>query len=101
VKGTLHWVSKEHAQPIIVNMYDRLFSVEEPDKNKDESPTQFINPDSLSQTKGFIEPGASNASEGERFQFQRLGYFILENKTADDVLVFNKTVGLRDTWKKT
>ena len=101
VKGTLHWVSKEHAQPIIVNMYDRLFSVEEPDKNKDESPTQFINPDSLSQTKGFIEPGASNASEGERFQFQRLGYFILENKTADDVLVFNKTVGLRDNWKKT
>ena len=101
VKGTLHWVSKEHAQPIIVNVYDRLFSVEEPDKNKDESPTQFINPDSLSQTKGFIEPGASNASEGERFQFQRLGYFILENKTADDVLVFNKTVGLRDSWKKT
>ena len=101
VKGTLHWVSKEHAEPIIVNMYDRLFSVEEPDKNKDESPTQFINPDSLSQTKGFIEPGASNASEGERFQFQRLGYFILENKTADDVLVFNKTVGLRDSWKKT
>ena len=101
VKGTLHWVSKEHAQPIIVNMYDRLFSVEEPDKNKDESPTRFINLDSLSQTKGFIEPGVANASEGERFQFQRLGYFILENKTADEVLVFNKTVGLRDTWKKT
>ena len=101
VKGTLHWVSKEHAQPIIVNIYDRLFSVEEPDKNKDESPTRFINPDSLSQAKGFIEPGVANALEGERFQFQRLGYFIFENKTADDVLIFNKTVGLRDTWKKT
>ena len=101
VKGTLHWVSKEHAQPIIVNIYDRLFSVEEPDKNKDESPTRFINPDSLSQAKGFIEPGVANALEGERFQFQRLGYFVLENKTADDVLIFNKTVGLRDTWKKT
>ena len=101
VKGTLHWVSKEHAKPIIVNMYDRLFSVEEPDKKKDESPSRFINPNSLSQTKGFVEPGVANASEGERFQFQRLGYFILENKTADEVLVFNKTVGLRDTWKKT
>ena len=101
VKGTLHWVSKEHAQPIIVNIYDRLFSVEEPDKNKEESPTRFINPDSLSQAKGFIEPGVANASEGERFQFQRLGYFVLEKKTADDVLIFNKTVGLRDTWKKT
>ena len=101
VKGTLHWVSKEHAQPIIVNIYDRLFSVEEPDKNKEESPTRFINPHSLSQAKGFIEPGVDNASEGERFQFQRLGYFVLEKKTADDVLIFNKTVGLRDTWKKT
>ena len=101
VKGTLHWVSKEHAKPIIVNMYDRLFSVEEPDKKKDESPSRFINPNSLSQTKGFVEPGVANAPEGERFQFQRLGYFILENKTADEVLVFNKTVGLRDTWKKT
>ena len=100
VKGTLHWVSKEHAHPIKVNMYDRLFSVEEPDKNKDEDPAQFINPDSFSQVKGYIEPGVANASDGDKFQFQRLGYFILESKTANGVLVFNKTVGLRDTWKK-
>jgi glutaminyl-tRNA synthetase len=80
-------------------MYDRLFLVEEPDKNKDEDPTQFINPDSFAQVDGYIEPAVANASPAEKFQFQRLGYFILEKKT-DHHLVFNKTVGLRDTWKK-
>lgn len=99
VKGTLHWVSIEHAHPIKANMYDRLFSVEEPDKNKDEDPAQFINPDSFTQVDGYIEPAVANASPAEKFQFQRLGYFILEKKT-DEHLVFNKTVGLRDTWKK-
>ena len=99
VKGTLHWVSIEHAHPIKVNLYDRLFSVEEPDKNKDEDPAQFINPDSFTQVEGYIEPEVANASIADKFQFQRLGYFILDNKT-DELLVFNKTVGLRDTWKK-
>jgi glutaminyl-tRNA synthetase len=99
VKGTLHWVSRAHAHPIKVNMYDRLFSVEEPDKNKDENPARFINPESFSQVRGYIEPAVVSAAAGEKFQFQRLGYFILENKT-DEHLVFNKTVGLRDTWKK-
>ena len=99
VKGTLHWVSIEHAHPIKVNMYDRLFLAEEPDKNKDEDPTQFINPASFAQVDGYIEPAVANASPTEKFQFQRLGYFILEKKT-DHHLVFNKTVGLRDTWKK-
>ena len=100
VKGTLHWVSREHAHPIKVNLYDRLFSVEEPDKNKDEDPAQFINPNSFIQVLGYIEPGVASAKVGDKFQFQRLGYFILESKTDDGVLVFNKTVGLRDTWKK-
>ena len=99
VKGTLHWVSIEHAHPIKVNLYDRLFSVEEPDKNKDEDSAQFINPDSFTQVEGYIEPEVVNASIADKFQFQRLGYFILDNKT-DEFLVFNKTVGLRDTWKK-
>ena len=99
VKGTLHWVSRAHAHPIKVNMYDRLFSVEEPDKNKHENPARFINPESFSQVRGYIEPAVVSAAAGEKFQFQRLGYFILENKT-DEHLVFNKTVGLRDTWKK-
>ena len=100
MKGTLHWVSTSQARPIKVNLYDRLFSVEEPDKNKEEDPTQFINPNSLSQVQGYIEPSASRASLGAKFQFQRLGYFILEEKTSDGQMVFNKTVGLRDTWKK-
>ena len=100
VKGTLHWVSIEHAKPITVNLYDRLFSVEEPDKNKDEDPTQFINPDSHSEAKGYIEPSVVSAKEGTQFQFQRLGYFILDSKSEGGTLVFNKTVGLRDTWKK-
>ena len=99
VKGTLHWVSRAHAHPIKVNMYDRLFSVEEPDKNKDENQARFINPESFSQVRGYIEPAVVSAAAGEKFQFQRLGYFILENKT-DEHLVFNKTVGLKDTWKK-
>ena len=99
VKGTLHWVSRAHAHPIKVNMYDRLFSVEEPDKNKDENSARFVNPESFSQVRGYIEPTVVSAAAGEKFQFQRLGYFILENKT-DEHLVFNKTVGLRDTWKK-
>lgn len=100
VKGTLHWVSAETAHPIKVNLYDRLFSVEEPDKNKEEEPSQFINPDSFSQVEGYVEPSVKNAPIGSRFQFQRLGYFILESNTEDDTLLFNKTVGLRDTWKK-
>ena len=100
VKGTLHWVSAETAHPIKVNLYDRLFSVEEPDIKKDEEPSQFINPDSFSQVEGYVEPSVKNAPIGSRFQFQRLGYFILESNTEDDTLLFNKTVGLRDTWKK-
>jgi glutaminyl-tRNA synthetase len=100
VKGTLHWVSAETAHPIKVNLYDRLFSVEEPDKNKDGEPSRFINPDSFSQVEGYVEPSVKNALIGSRFQFQRLGYFILESNTEEDTLLFNKTVGLRDTWKK-
>jgi len=100
VKGTLHWVSAETAHPIKVNLYDRLFSVEEPDKNKDEEPSQFINPDSFSQVEGYVEPSVKNAPIGSRFQFQRLGYFILESNTEYDTLLYNNTVGLRDTLKK-
>ncbi|MEK9603721.1 MAG: glutamine--tRNA ligase/YqeY domain fusion protein [Flavobacteriaceae bacterium] len=98
VKGTLHWVSIEQALPIKVNVYDRLFSVEEPDKSEDLS--EFINPNSLSQVEGFIEPSVVNAEAASKFQFQRLGYFILDHKNSDGSLEFNKTVGLRDTWKK-
>lgn len=100
VKGTLHWVSLEQAHPIKVNLYDRLFEVEEPDKGKEEDPSTFINSNSYSQTTGFVEPSVAKATQGTRFQFQRIGYFILDEKTPEGALVFNKTVGLRDTWKK-
>ena len=100
VKGTLHWVARDHALPIQVNLYDRLFSVPEPDKNKDEDPSIHINPNSLDVTRGFIEPSVAKAPLGSRLQFQRLGYFILDEKNEKGQLVFNKTVGLRDNWQK-
>tara|TARA_A100001011_G_scaffold40406_1_gene38146 strand:- start:534 stop:1580 length:1047 start_codon:yes stop_codon:yes gene_type:complete len=100
VKGTIHWVSISQAFSIKVNLYDRLFLVEEPDKNKEEDPAQFINRESLTQVQGYVEPSVSGALFGDKFQFQRLGYFILDDKTSIGEMVFNKTVGLRDTWKK-
>lgn len=100
VKGTIHWVSISQAFSIKVNLYDRLFLVEEPDKNKEEDPAQFINRESLTQVQGYVEPSVLGALFGDKFQFQRLGYFILDDKTSTGEMVFNKTVGLRDTWKK-
>ena len=100
VKGTLHWVTCADALPIKVNIYDRLFSVPEPDRNKDEDPGEHINPDSLNVTNGYIEPSVLKSPFGSRYQFQRLGYFILDSKNDKGQLVFNKTVGLRDTWQK-
>ena len=100
VKGTIHWVSISQALLIKVNLYDRLFLVEEPDKNKEEDPAQFINRESFTQVQGYLEPSVSGALFGAKFQFQRLGYFILDDKTSTGEMVFNKTVGLRDTWKK-
>tara|TARA_B100000900_G_scaffold413156_1_gene436510 strand:+ start:30788 stop:32446 length:1659 start_codon:yes stop_codon:yes gene_type:complete len=98
VKGTLHWVTRQHSLPITINIYDRLFSVPEPDKNKEEDPVLNINPNSLEVANGFIEPSVFNSPLGKHYQFQRLGYFILDSKNENNQLVFNKTVGLRDSW---
>ena len=98
VKGTLHWVTRQHSLPIKINIYDRLFSVPEPDKNKEEDPALNINPNSLEVANGFIEPSVLNSPLGKHYQFQRLGYFILDSKNEKNQLVFNKTVGLRDSW---
>ena len=98
VKGTLHWVTRQHSLPITINIYDRLFSVPEPDKNKEEDPALNINPNSLEVANGFIEPSVLNSPLGKHYQFQRLGYFILDSKNEKNQLVFNKTVGLRDSW---
>ena len=98
VKGTLHWVSVKHAINAEVRSYDRLFSDEAPDGHKDKDFMEFLNPNSLEVINAFVEPSLESANLGERFQFQRLGYFCVDDDTTSDALVFNKTVGLRDNW---
>ncbi|HDZ04431.1 hypothetical protein LCGC14_0078370 [marine sediment metagenome] len=100
VKGTLHWVSIEHAVKTEVRLYDRLFTDESPDTHKDKDFLDFINSDSLTVITGFVEPALKNAQPGDTFQFQRIGYFCVDPDTTVDNLVFNRTVGLRDSWAK-
>ena len=100
VKGTIHWVSIEHALEAEVRVYDRLFSDENPDGNKEVDFVDFINPNSLEIVKGFVEPSLLSANVLDKFQFQRLGYFCVDKDSSTEKLVFNKTVGLRDTWAK-
>jgi glutaminyl-tRNA synthetase len=100
VKGTLHWVSIEHAITAEVREYDRLFMHEAPDSDKEKDFMEFINPNSLTVKTGFLEPSLEEAKIGEQFQFQRLGYFNVDDDSKPGVLVFNKTVGLRDRWAK-
>ena len=100
VKGTIHWVNQETAVVAQVNLYDRLFSDESPDQHKDQEYTDFINEDSLKQITAQVEPSLVNLTPGTNVQFQRLGYFVTDIDSTEDNLVFNKTVGLRDTWAK-
>jgi len=101
VKGTLHWVSIQHAIKAEVREYDRLFLDEAPDSHEDKNFMEFVNPDSLKVIKdAFLEPYLKEASINDKFQFQRLGYFTLDKDSNTDKLVFNKTVGLRDSWAK-
>ena len=100
VKGTLHWVSVKHAVKAEVRAYDRLFLDEAPDSHKDKDYMEFVNPDSLEKITAFVEPSLQTAKVGEQFQFQRLGYFNVDNDSTSENLVFNKTVGLRDNWAK-
>ena len=100
VKGTLHWVSKKHALKTQVRAYDRLFLDESPDTHKDKDFMEFINPNSLEIIEAYVEPSLKSTKVGDRFQFQRLGYFATDDDSTPEHLVFNKTVGLRDTWAK-
>tara|TARA_B110000093_G_scaffold37015_1_gene38760 strand:- start:351 stop:1634 length:1284 start_codon:yes stop_codon:yes gene_type:complete len=100
VKGTLHWVSILHALKTEVRSYDRLFTDESPDSHKDKTFMDFINPSSLAITEAFVEPSLASAKKGDSFQFQRLGYFNVDDDTTLERIVFNKTVGLRDSWEK-
>ncbi len=100
VKGTLHWVSIPHAFEAEVRLYDRLFSDPTPDAHKDRDFMEFINPDSLQKITAFLEPGLKEAKVGEQFQFQRMGYFNVDTDSTPGNPIFNRTVGLRDTWAK-
>ncbi|WP_223033577.1 glutamine--tRNA ligase/YqeY domain fusion protein [Hanstruepera marina] len=100
VKGTLHWVSIKHAIKAEVREYDRLFMDEAPDSHEGKDFMEFLNPDSLKVIEAFVEPSLKDAKVAERFQFQRLGYFNVDNDSTSEHLVFNKTVGLRDSWAK-
>ncbi len=96
VKGTIHWVSAKEAVRAKINIYDRLFKVEEPGKNT--TIENDINENSLVTKEAFVEPYLLNANDGQQYQFQRLGYFVKTDN--QKTLEFNKTVGLRDGWKK-
>lgn len=101
-KGVLHWVSCVHAFDAEVRLYDRLFSDPAPDGHKDKDFMEFINPDSLEVlTNCKLEPSLKDAKEGDRFQFQRMGYFCVDSKYSKaGAPVFNRTVTLKDTWAK-
>ncbi len=100
VKGTIHWVSVPHAIEAEIRIYDRLFTDENPDGNKEVDFLEFVNPNSLTTVKGYLEPSLQEAKIGEQFQFQRLGYFCVDKDSKSENIVINKTVGLRDTWAK-
>ena len=98
VKGTIHWVSAEHALPAEVRMYDRLFTVENPGGD---NWRELINPDSLEVLRQCkVEPGLATTGPQQRFQFERLGYFCVDDDSREGALVFNRAVTLRDTWAK-
>ena len=102
VKGTLHWVSAPHAVDAEVRLYDRLFEVENPSAYPDRDFREMLNPDSLKIVENVkVEPFiAQNARRGEKFQFQRVGYFTPDYDSTPDKLVFNRTIALKDSWEK-
>ncbi|RMG18902.1 MAG: glutamine--tRNA ligase/YqeY domain fusion protein [Bacteroidetes bacterium] len=101
VKGTLHWVAVPTAGMVEVRLYDRLFMDPEPDNHKDRDFLEFLNPDSLQVLpEVYVEPSLKSARVGDRFQFMRKGYFCVDPDSKGEQLVFNRTVTLRDGWKK-
>ena len=100
VKGTLHWVSIDHCKKAEVRIYDRLFNVENPSADERDF-RELLNPDSLTvMTDCYVEDYAAGCKPGEYLQFQRIGYFMADLDSSDGHLVYNKTVGLKDTWSK-
>ena len=101
VKGTLHWVSVKYCKKATVRLYDRLFMVENPSAETEKDFRELLNPDSLKVTTALIEPYlAENAVAGNKYQFQRIGYFCVDKDSTPDNIIFNKTIGLKDSWAK-
>ncbi|UYO74515.1 glutamine--tRNA ligase/YqeY domain fusion protein [Halomonas qinghailakensis] len=101
VKGVIHWVSAAHGVPMEVRLYDNLFTVEQPDRDKDVDFLEHLNPDSLTVCHAIGEPSLANAAPEDRFQFERVGYFCADRHASKPgQLVFNRTVGLKDSWAK-
>lgn len=101
VKGTIHWVSCADSVEAEVRLYDRLFTDEDPASVKDRSLAEMINPESLVVVKhARVEPFLAQGKVGDHYQFQRIGYFTVDADSTEDHLVFNRTVGLKDSWKK-
>ena len=101
VRGTLHWVSAEHSIGVEIRLYDRLFKNPNPEETKEGSDfISNLNPDSLKIITGYVEPALKGATHGNRYQFERQGYFCVDPDSSKDKLVFNRTVSLRDSWTK-
>jgi len=102
VKGVIHWLSAEHALPAEIRLYDRLFTVAEPDSDKARDFLEFINPESLTVVQAWVEAVVNDAAPETRYQFERLGYFCTDrcDHQPGGKLVFNRTVTLKDTWAK-
>lgn len=99
VKGVIHWVSVPHALPAEIRLYDRLFQI--PNPGAAETLAESLNPESLVVVEGYVEPSLAEAEPGKGIQFERVGYFCRDSKDgAENTLVFNRTVGLRDSWAK-
>jgi glutaminyl-tRNA synthetase len=99
VKSTIHWLSAAQAKEAEFRMYDRLFTKEDPEEGEEEF-LACLNPDSLQVLQGFVEPLLAQTKAGDRFQFERLGYFCTDQDSTDGKPVFNLTVSLKDTWAK-
>jgi len=101
VKSTIHWVSAAEAIPVEVRLYDKLFTAENPNETPEgEDFTMYLNPKSLEVVQGKAEPSLASARPGDRYQFERLGYFCVDKSSKAERLVFNRTAELRDTWAK-
>ncbi len=101
VQGTIHWVSAQHALKAEVRLYDRLFSKENPDDVEEGKDFKsYLNPDSLQIKECYIEPFVKTSKAGDKFQFERIGYFCTDADSTDSKLVFNRTVTLKDSWTK-